>query len=152
MSHRNGRNSRNSFAEGAKISVLSVLSVGQKYSFVEKPAAQYNKSPTEMTEMTERLRRVRVTRFPLFPLFPWDNKNFPHEILIVPQKQQKQQKAFHAPLNRSLRINGACSLCLPSFATRFACKVSLRALLAKFRYALGLPSFATRFACKELPL
>ena len=30
------------------------------------------------------------------------------------------------------------ALCLPSFATRFACQVSLRAWLAKFRYALCL--------------
>ena len=53
MSHRNGRNSRKGFAGGKGISVLSVLSVGQKYSFVEKPAAWYNKSPTEMAEMAE---------------------------------------------------------------------------------------------------
>ena len=64
LSRRNGRNSRNGFAQ-CRVKI-SVLSVGQKYSFVEKPAAWYNKSPTvigfaaslveEMTEMTERLR------------------------------------------------------------------------------------------------
>ena len=37
MSHRNDRNDRKAPQCGAKISVLSVLSVGQKYSFVEKP-------------------------------------------------------------------------------------------------------------------
>ena len=44
------------------------------------------------------------------------------------------------------------ALCLQSFATRFACQVSLRAWLAKFRYALCLQSIATRLACQELPL
>ena len=54
MSRRKSRKSRKCFAQcGAKISVLSVLSVGQKYSFVEKPVAWYNKSPTEMSEIAE---------------------------------------------------------------------------------------------------
>ena len=55
-------------SEGNKISFISFISAGQKYSFVEKPVAWYNKSPTvigfaaslveEIAEIAERASQV----------------------------------------------------------------------------------------------
>ena len=93
MSHRKGRNNRKGFARRNKDLLYFFYFCGTKILFRGKASRMVNKSPTEMTEMTERLRSAEQ-RFPFFFLFPWDNKYYPHGIIMSHRKSRNGRKGF----------------------------------------------------------